>query len=85
MPLRGTIRRRNAILSAVKAIFQKKTHQFGIELPTSIDHARELDRVNENNLWMEALQKEMFNIGIALPEWIHLDVVGRLTPSKDGN
>jgi hypothetical protein len=69
MPLRGgyqtTIRRRNAILSAVNAIFQKKTHKFGIELPTSINHVRELDRVNENNLWMEALQKEMFNMGIA--------------------
>jgi hypothetical protein len=36
-----------------------------IELPTSINHARELDEVKENNLWMEALQKEMFNIGIA--------------------
>jgi hypothetical protein len=36
-----------------------------IELPASINHARELDRVNENNLWVEALQKETFNIGIA--------------------
>jgi hypothetical protein len=60
-----TIRRRNTILSAVKARFQKKTHKFGIELPRSTNHARELDRVNGNNLWMEALQKEMFNVGIA--------------------
>jgi hypothetical protein len=60
-----TIRRRNDILSAVKARCQKKSHKFGIELPTTINHARELDRINENNLWMEALQKEMFNIGIA--------------------
>jgi hypothetical protein len=36
-----------------------------IELPTSINHARELDEVQENHLWMETLQKEMFNIGIA--------------------
>jgi hypothetical protein len=49
----------------VKARFQKKSHKFGIELPTSINHARELGRINENNLWMEALQKETFNIGIA--------------------
>ena len=60
-----TIRRRNTILSAVKARFQKKTHKFGIELPRSTNHAREQDRVNGNNLWMEALQKEMFNVGIA--------------------
>jgi hypothetical protein len=45
-----------------KARFQKKSHKFGIELPTSINHAHELDRVNEYNLWMEALQKETFNI-----------------------
>jgi hypothetical protein len=44
---------------------KEKSHKFGIELPASINHARELDRVNENNLWMEALQKETFNIGIA--------------------
>jgi hypothetical protein len=29
----NTIRRSTAILSAVKARFQKKTHKFGIELP----------------------------------------------------
>jgi hypothetical protein len=61
----STIRRRNAILSAVKERFQKKNHKFGIALPTSINHARELDTVHENNFWMEALQKEMVNIGIA--------------------
>ena len=61
----NTIRRRNAILSAVKARFQKKTHKFGIEIPSSVEHARELDRTNGNNFWMEALEKEMFNNGIA--------------------
>jgi hypothetical protein len=25
------------------------------------------------------------SIDFDLPEWIHLDVVGRLTPSKNGN
>jgi hypothetical protein len=54
-----TIRRRSAVLSAVKARFQKKSHKFVIELPTSINHARELDEVKENNLWMEALTKEL--------------------------
>jgi hypothetical protein len=44
---------------------QKKTHKFGIELPTSINHARELDRLNKNKVWMEAPQKELFNIWIA--------------------
>ena len=35
------------------------------KIPTSVDYARELDRKNGNILWMDALQKEMYNIGIA--------------------
>ena len=61
----NTIRRRNAILSAVKARFRKKTHKYGIEIPTSVEHARKLDEENGNTLWMDALNKEMYNVGIA--------------------
>jgi hypothetical protein len=32
-----TLRRRNAILSAVKARVRKKTHKYGIEVPTSLE------------------------------------------------
>lgn len=60
-----TLRRRNAILSAVKARFKKKTHKYGIEIPTSVEYARRLDEVNGNTLWMDALRKEMFNVGVA--------------------
>jgi hypothetical protein len=34
-----TLRRRNAILSAVKARVRKKTHKYGIEVPTSLVRA----------------------------------------------
>ena len=61
----NTIRRRNAILSAVKARMKKKTHKYGIEVPRSIEHAKELDKQNGNTLWMDALRKEMFNVGVA--------------------
>ena len=44
---------------------RKKTHKYGIVIPTSVDHARELDRKNGNTLWMDALRKEMYNVGIA--------------------
>ena len=36
--------------SAVKAHLKKKTHKDGIELPSSVDHARELDRINGNTV-----------------------------------
>ena len=44
---------------------KKKTHKFGVQIPTSVEEAKELDRQNGNNLWMEALSKEMYNVGVA--------------------
>ena len=60
-----TIRRRNAILSVVKARFKKKTHKYGIEIPRDVVHAKELDHINGNTFWMDALKKEMYNVGVA--------------------
>ena len=60
-----TIRRRNVILSAVKSRMRKKTHKYGIEIPDSIQRAKELDAMNGNTLWMDALRKEMYNVGVA--------------------
>ena len=61
----NTIRRRNVILSAVKAWFMKQTHKYEIEIPRDIAHAKELDCINDNTLWMDALKKEMYNVGVA--------------------
>ena len=44
---------------------KKKTHKYGIEVPRDVTHARELDRLNGNTLWMDALKKEMYNVGVA--------------------
>ena len=41
------------------------THKYGIEIPTSIDHAMEVDRKNGNTIWRDALVLEMFNAGVA--------------------
>ena len=38
---------------------------YGIEIPTSIEHAKELDQDNGSDLWMKALAKEMYNVGVA--------------------
>ena len=34
-------------------------------IPTSVEHAFELDRKNGNNLWKDALAMKMYNIGVA--------------------
>ena len=65
-----TLKKRQVILSALKKTIRKTTHKYGIEIPTSVEDALELDRKNGNNLWEEALEMEMYNIGVAfeIPE-----------------
>jgi len=59
------LKKRDRIIAKVTKRYTKVTHKFGIELPTSVEHAYELDRKNGNNLWREAIEKEMLNVRIA--------------------
>ena len=59
------IKKRNQIVSAVKSRMKKKTHKFGIEVPSTVTEALELDRQNENNFWRDAIAKEMKNVRVA--------------------
>ena len=60
-----TLKKRNAIISAMKMRLRKTTHKYGIQIPTSIDHAMEVDRKNGNTMWRDALALEMFNVRVA--------------------
>ena len=59
------LRKSSRIISKVKARLKVTTHKYGIEVPRSIDHAKELDKKNGNTLWMDGLKKEMTNVSIA--------------------
>lgn len=63
------MRKRDAIVSAVKSFVKKTTHKYGIEMPAPgrdvVKNAQELDRRNGNTFWMDALAKEMTNLMIA--------------------
>jgi hypothetical protein len=54
--------RKRYVVSAVNSRVRKTSHEYGIELPTSIKHAIEIDRKNGNTLWQDALSKEMGNV-----------------------
>jgi hypothetical protein len=56
------IRRRNRIIAKVKSRYWKTSHKFGIELPHSVEEAFAIDRLNDNNFWQEAIEKEMSKI-----------------------
>ena len=60
-----TLRKRDIIISSVNYRVSKKTHKYGVEIPNSIKHARELDLKNDNYLWITAINNEMSNVGIA--------------------
>ena len=59
------LRKASRIISKVKARMMVATHKYGIEVPSSINHAKELDKKNGNTLWMDGLNKEMTNVSIA--------------------
>ena len=60
-----TLRKRDGIISAVKSRVTKSTHKYGIEVPTSIEHAIEIDKRNGNRFWQEAIELEMKNVAVA--------------------
>ena len=51
------LRRRNRIISKVKAKYWCRTHKFGIRVPKSVNEALSIDKGNVNTLWYAAIQK----------------------------
>ncbi len=39
-----TLRKRDTIISAIKSRIRKTTHKYGIEIPTSVEHAHKIDQ-----------------------------------------
>ena len=77
-----TLRKRDTIISAIRARIRKTTQKYGIEIPTSISAARDLDRKNGNDFWMRAIEKEMINVGIAF-DILHEDKTAPVGWSKE--
>ena len=60
-----TLKKRDHIISKVKARFLKKSHKFGVEVPNSVQGAYDLDMKNDNTFWRDAIHKEMTNVAVA--------------------
>ena len=50
-----TLKKRDTIIASVRQRLAKTTHKYGIQIPTSWKHAREIDTKNGNHLWRDAL------------------------------
>ena len=51
-----TLSNRNVIIASIKTRRRKVTHKFGIDIPTSIKHALEIDRINRNTFYRDSLE-----------------------------
>jgi hypothetical protein len=60
-----TLKKCDAIISAVNKRYWSRTHKFGIRIPKSVSEALEIDQENGNDLWKKAIQKEMTNVRVA--------------------
>ena len=60
-----TLRHRDCIIASVNTRVSKVSHKYGVELPRSVQHAKELYEKNGNSLWNDAINKEMGNLKVA--------------------
>ena len=58
------MRKRYVILSAVKDRIRKTTRKYGIDLPTTLEEAIDVDTKNGNHLWRDDIDKEIMDVGI---------------------
>ena len=60
-----TLRKRDTLIASINSRVRKATHKYGIEIPTSVQHTKEIDTRNNNTLWQDAIRLEMSNISVA--------------------
>ena len=57
-----TLRKRDRIIATIKVRASKKTHKFGLEIPTTVKRALEIDRETGTDFWRKAIEKEMHHV-----------------------
>jgi hypothetical protein len=61
-----TIRKRDSIISTVRARFIRWDYKFGIKVPRNIaEAARAFDQENGDNFWERSVEKQMKNVCVA--------------------
>ena len=60
-----TLIKRDFIVSSINSRVKKRTHKYGIEIPTSHKDLIRLDTLNGNTLWTDSHKLEMSNVGVA--------------------
>ena len=59
-----TLCRRDRIIAGVNKRISRTTHKCGVEVPTSVAHAKNLDEKDGNALWMGTINRELENLKV---------------------
>jgi hypothetical protein len=76
--VREHLKRRTRLIKLSQKRAVRVGYKFGIRLPSSVSEAMELDRINNNTLWYDAIMKEMTNVRIAF------NIKGKSEPAPPG-
>ena len=57
--------KRDMIISKINAHMSKRRHKFGIEVLSSIKHAKQLDLKNGDTIFCNGISKEKYNLLVA--------------------
>ena len=63
--VKDTLRKRDRIISRVKAKHWRTSHKLGIEVPKNVTQALMIDQRMGTTFWADAIRKEMANVRIA--------------------
>ena len=59
------LKKKDRIISAIRARIKVKTHKYGVRIPSTVEEAYEIDKMNNNTFWRDAIAKEMKNVSVA--------------------
>jgi hypothetical protein len=59
------LKKRDRIIQKVKSRLRKQTHKFGIEVPSSVQAALDIDERTGTDMWRKAIEKEIRNVQVA--------------------
>ena len=62
--VKPTLKRKRRLIKLSKMRHKKSGYKFGIRVPQSIEEALELDRLNNNDLWYQAIKKELEKVRV---------------------
>ena len=63
--VKNVLRRRKKVIASTSTKYIKRTHRFGLEIPKTVKRALEIDTENGNQMWRDAIAKEMEAVRVA--------------------